>query len=72
MAISCARRRGSYNGTMYVVGASRMREVARAAVARKSPGEGASPSGVPWCSARWYTANSSPASASASSASRPS
>src|SRR3954447_6805160 len=40
---------------MNVVGASRMRSVTRAAAARNTAGEGARPSGAPWCSARWYT-----------------
>nr|WP_041795269.1 hypothetical protein [Modestobacter marinus] len=53
MQISCTSRSGSYSGTMKVVGASRIRSVAWAAAARNSAGEGARPSGVPWCSARW-------------------
>jgi hypothetical protein len=53
MAISSASRIGSYSGTTNVVGASRMRSVTRAAAATNTAGDGASPSGVPWCSARW-------------------
>ncbi len=53
IAISSASRSGSYSGTTNVVAASRIRLVARAAAARNTAGDGASPSGVPWCSARW-------------------
>src|SRR3954447_14650017 len=65
MPISSTSRRGSYSGTMKVVGASRMRVVSRAAAARNTAGDGDRPSGVPWCSARWYTAKP-PRSASVS------
>jgi hypothetical protein len=54
---------------MKVVGASRMRSVTRAAAAMKTDGEGARPSGVPWCSAMWKV-EKPPWSASTSTRSR--
>ncbi len=53
MQISSISRSGSYSGSTKTIACRRSRRVRWASEASQTLGDGARPSGVPWCSAQW-------------------